>query len=344
MNSDFFPKVTIICLVYNHEKYLHNCLDGFIKQNTNFPFEVIIHDDASTDKSKQIIEEYTEKYPHIFKPIYEEINQYSQKIPFMHTKMHQFFTGQYWAVCEGDDFWTDCNKLQKQADFLDTHPDFFAIGHNVQIVDDNNNPVDKTSDLYYPWLDNYTSMNDHVFTKSEVEAEVMYGQTCSRMFRNINSYVNPKFLEMFYSMISLAFDQRWSLTCFALGKVWCSSETMACYRRSFSNDSWTARENKNRINKSIAPCAVRIDHLLMQKKIAKYLHCDIDYSNVFDLNVRDTIRSYRELTIKTKEAKKILFYVLYKNPCTLSYFLRETKIKIKKFIKKLLIRMDLYNE
>lgn len=72
--------VSVLCLVYNHEKYLRKCLDGFVNQKTNFKFEVIINDDASTDKSADIIREYEEKYPDIIKPIYQTENQYSKGV------------------------------------------------------------------------------------------------------------------------------------------------------------------------------------------------------------------------------------------------------------------------
>lgn len=76
------PLVAIHCLVYNHESYLRDCFEGFVMQQTNFPFVAIVHDDASTDGSAAIIREYEEKYPHIFKPIYETENQYSKNESF----------------------------------------------------------------------------------------------------------------------------------------------------------------------------------------------------------------------------------------------------------------------
>lgn len=115
--------VSIRCLVYNHEPYLRQCLDGFVMQQTNFRFEAFVHDDASTDGSVAIIKEYAEKYPNIIKPYLETENQYSKhdgtiiKLSFAACK------GKYVALCEGDDYWTDPLKLQKQVDYMESHPD-----------------------------------------------------------------------------------------------------------------------------------------------------------------------------------------------------------------------------
>jgi len=122
MNQEI--KVSIICNVYNHEKYLRDALNGFVMQETDFPFEVLVHDDASTDSSADIIREYEAKYPEIIKPIYQTVNQYSQKINISHIFQQPRAQGKYIAFCEGDDYWTDPKKLQKQCDFLDAHPDY----------------------------------------------------------------------------------------------------------------------------------------------------------------------------------------------------------------------------
>lgn len=115
------PLVTIRCLVYNHEPYLRQCLDGFVMQKTDFPFEAIVHDDASTDRSAEIIREYAEKYPDIIKPIFETENQYSKRDGSIRRIMNEHTRGKYVALCEGDDYWIDPYKLQKQIDILEKH-------------------------------------------------------------------------------------------------------------------------------------------------------------------------------------------------------------------------------
>lgn len=116
--------VSIRCTAYNHEKYIRDALEGFVMQKTNFRFEAIVHDDASTDGTAAIIREYAEKYPDIIKPIYETENQYSKHDGSLSRIMNEACVGKYIALCEGDDYWTDPYKLQKQVDFMEKHPDY----------------------------------------------------------------------------------------------------------------------------------------------------------------------------------------------------------------------------
>lgn len=123
--------VSICCITYNHEPYIRQCLDGFMMQKTTFPFEVLIHDDASTDGTADIIREYEIKYPDIVKPIYQKENQYSKGIAISRTYNYPRAKGKYIALCEGDDYWIDPLKLQKQVDFLETHSEYGLIRTNV---------------------------------------------------------------------------------------------------------------------------------------------------------------------------------------------------------------------
>lgn len=127
------PLVSIICLVFNHREYIRQCLDGFVMQKVNFPIEILIHDDASTDGSEEIIHEYEKKYPKLFKPIYQTINQYSKGGSVSYTYQYPRCKGKYIAVCEGDDYWTDPLKLQKQVDFLESHRDYSMVHSNFYI-------------------------------------------------------------------------------------------------------------------------------------------------------------------------------------------------------------------
>ena len=132
MRNNEKPLVSICCITYNHAAYIRDCLEGFVMQQTNFPFEVLIHDDASTDGTADIIREYEAKFPDIIKPIYQTENQYSKGV---NVGMQTLFRaqGKYTAFCEGDDFWCDPQKLQRQFDFMESHPDYSACfcGHYV---------------------------------------------------------------------------------------------------------------------------------------------------------------------------------------------------------------------
>lgn len=121
--------VTIRCTAYNHEPYIRECLEGFVMQKANFRFEAIVHDDASTDGTAAIIREYAEKYPDIIKPIFETENQYSKHDGSLKRIMDEHTHGKYVALCEGDDYWIDPQKLQKQVDYMEAHPDCSLCFH-----------------------------------------------------------------------------------------------------------------------------------------------------------------------------------------------------------------------
>lgn len=130
--SDERILVAINCIAYNHEPYIRECLEGFVMQKTNFKFVAIVHDDASTDKTADIIREYEAKYPEIIKPIYETENQYSKKDGSLRRIMNAAIdaTGaKYVAMCEGDDYWADPYKLQKQVDYMEAHEDCVMCAH-----------------------------------------------------------------------------------------------------------------------------------------------------------------------------------------------------------------------
>lgn len=130
-------EVSVMCLAYNHEKYIRQTLEGFIEQRTNFQFEVIVHDDASTDETRHIIEEYASLYPDIIKPIYQSRNQYSKIDAEIFSKfMYPQARGKYFAYCEGDDYWSDKYKLQKQFDILENHPECSICVHKVQCINE----------------------------------------------------------------------------------------------------------------------------------------------------------------------------------------------------------------
>jgi glycosyltransferase involved in cell wall biosynthesis len=135
------PVVSIYSLAYNHGVYIRNCLEGFLAQETDFPVEILIHDDASTDGTADTIREYEARYPGLVKPIYQTENQYSKGSAEFSRRNLERARGDYIAVCEGDDYWTDPRKLQKQVDFLDRHPDYVLCYHDAKIVDASGNVV-----------------------------------------------------------------------------------------------------------------------------------------------------------------------------------------------------------
>lgn len=138
--------VSVNCIVYNHEKYLRKCLDGLLNQKTNFRYEILVHDDCSTDSSKQIIIEYANKYPDMIFPFFENCNQYSKGINISFTYQYPRAQGDYIAICEGDDFWIDPYKLQRQYDALQNNKNCKLCVHKVLGV----NEKEEKNGIVYP--------------------------------------------------------------------------------------------------------------------------------------------------------------------------------------------------
>lgn len=159
-------KVSVICTVFNHSRYLCRCLDGFLMQKTNFKYEVILHDDCSTDGSASIIDEYSKKYPDIFKPFIQKENQYSRGgFTHIYKLVLENASGDYVAFCEGDDYWTDPYKLQKQYDLMNSHSDCSICYHYVQTVNAEGIPLELTSPRKYGalWGKNIISLTDYLY-------------------------------------------------------------------------------------------------------------------------------------------------------------------------------------
>lgn len=134
------PLVSICCITYNHEEYIADAIDSFLMQKTDFPFEIIIHDDASIDNTAAIIRHYEKNYPEIIRPIYQKENQYSKGKEIIFECVFPYVKGEFIAFCEGDDFWSDANKLQMQVDFLIKNNTYSACFHSVEIIDIHNVP------------------------------------------------------------------------------------------------------------------------------------------------------------------------------------------------------------
>lgn len=220
------PLVSVRCLCYNHEKYLRDAIDGILMQETDFPFEVIIHDDASKDSSQSIIREYAEKYPQIIVPILQKENQYSQGIKVSKTFVEPLIRGKYCAVCECDDYWTDKHKLQKQVDFLEAHPDYSICGHSFMIVDSQGNNMCR---------DKRVKNGEHDISFEDIIMNKEMPQTATLVYRQKDKTEMPDFFGK-----ALVGDYPLMLYMALRGKFRYMTDMMSCYRR-HGNGSWVTR-------------------------------------------------------------------------------------------------------
>lgn len=222
------PLVAIKCMTYNHESYISQCLDGFIMQKTDFPFIAVVHDDASIDGTAEIVREYAEKYPEIIKPIYETENQYSKHDGSLRRIVNQAIpsSARYIAMCEGDDYWTDADKLQKQVSFLESHPEYSLCFHNAKVMFENKN-VENNHKYRYGGLFNIVENRD--YSGTEVYENWII-PTASVVFRrevlDSDVYLNAVECGKFRYGDILIF-----LSCAHYGKIRGFNEVMSVYRR-----------------------------------------------------------------------------------------------------------------
>ena len=212
------PIVTVWCLTYNQKDFIRDALNGFVMQKTDFPFEVIVHDDASTDGTTDIVMDYAKRYPNIIKPMVETENQW-QKGGLKHiiqimNECHR--RGKYIAFCEGDDYWTDSNKLQKQVDFLNNHQEYSMCFHSAKKKYETNATA---------WID-----CEHIQDKDYDPTDIFINwtvPTASVVCRKeaMDFYANLKHPERIQN-----YDIFVILSCAMVGKLRGMSEQMSVYR------------------------------------------------------------------------------------------------------------------
>lgn len=127
------PSVSIVCVTYNHANYIRRSIDGMLAQRTTFPVEILIHDDASTDGTADIIRQYCKEHPDTIRAVLQTENKYSKGERVSAKYLFPLCTGKYMAFCEGDDYWTDPTKLQQQVDLLEQHPEYSASFHRTTV-------------------------------------------------------------------------------------------------------------------------------------------------------------------------------------------------------------------
>ena len=218
-----------MCNAYNHEQYIRSALEGFVMQKTTFPYEVLVHDDASTDKTADIIREYQKKYPEIIKPIYETENQYSKGDGSLDRIQYGRVKGKYIALCEGDDYWTDPLKLQKQYDVLESNPDIDICATSAKTERNG-----KIEGKIAPASEN------KIFTIEDViEGGGGFVATASLMHRTSIRSNPPRFLRM------MSLDYFIQIAGALHGGMAYLAEPTCVYRLE-TNGSWTTRMKHNR--------------------------------------------------------------------------------------------------
>lgn len=209
--------VSVVCTTFNHEPYIEDAITGFLMQETDFAFEIIIHDDASTDATASIVRQYQKQYPNIIKPIFQTENQYSKGgfRPTLYTS--SLSNGVYIALCEGDDFWISSNKLQIQAEYMLNNKDLQLTFHRALVVDEFRKLLSLSNVDFIP--------DQCVDTKSIIENWQIHTQTM--MLRNNIDFVDVQ--NKFFGVVNM--DWTLQLICSLKGKIRYIENVQAAYRK-----------------------------------------------------------------------------------------------------------------
>lgn len=223
--------VSICCTAYNHEKYIEQALEGFVMQQCNFKFEILVSDDASTDNTASIIKRYESNYPYLFQVFYLNENQYSKGNKPLFNILFPATKGKYIALCEGDDYWTDPLKLQKQVDFLEENEEYSMCFTNRSVLDENN--ILKS---FAPLERDYNVVN---------VLEGFVAHTLTIMFRNTDAIVKKS-----TSFIFNVGDRPLTYFCSLAGKVKLLKDDTAVYRYN-GLGAWSSKKDDNLVYQNL---------------------------------------------------------------------------------------------
>lgn len=208
--------VTILCVTYNQESYIKDALEGFVMQKTDFKYKVIVHDDASTDGTTEIVKEYQKKYPDLIFPVIQKENIYSRDI-LRDDYVNPLIEGKYMCLCEGDDYWIDEYKLAKQVEFLENNKDYCICSTSTKCV---NVQDDTESDSYITETDKEITLKDVVYERNGPPHHLS-----SMMFKK-EIHFDSRDLREKFGLQNIAY----SLTSVNYGKIWMLHDVTSVYR------------------------------------------------------------------------------------------------------------------
>jgi glycosyltransferase involved in cell wall biosynthesis len=297
------PMVSIRCLAYNHARYIESALDGFLMQETSFPFEIVIHDDASTDGTADIIREYEKKYPNIVKPIYESENQYSKQNGAIRRIVNDACKGKYFAFCEGDDYWISKEKLQKQIDILEQDCSVFLVHTGFETVDEKNCQIERLEYESFQRLslkeNGLVSLfkNNHIMTLSIViRREVVFSEL----------YLNSPYKYDYALFFSAAF----------MGKIKYIPTKMGAYRK---NPSSVMQNKFAEINEKLRVlyCYFANYYVSHPGLLSVYCNVQIDFWIMVHLITYKNF-SFLSKMLKKKPLRLVVFFFSYMYCCLAS--------------------------
>lgn len=303
--------VSICSLAYNHEKYIRQALDGFVNQKTNFKYEILIHDDASTDGTADIIREYEKKYPDLIKPIYQTENQYSKGRKISFEIQFPRASGKYIAMCECDDYWTDEYKLQKQFDAMEQNPNCSFCTHVVQLINEDGTKRDEVRPAKN-FVNSGLIKSDN-FSKIAFGSHAYFFQTSTYFFKTEYakelSESTPDFVK---APVSFG-DSSLMLYLSTKGDAYFIDEIMSCYR-GCSRGSWSEGVSKSfqlgRRNALDRLECARLFDIYTDYKFHYEIRYQIFLSNKLLRNFKELVKKENREFFKKLSLKRRIYYRL----------------------------------
>lgn len=248
--TNLVPTVTVAMLTYNHEKYISQAIESVLMQETSFDVQLVIAEDCSTDSTRFIVLNYQKKYPDRIIVILQEKNVGAQ---VNNLNLFENLNGKYIAALEGDDFWTDPHKLQKQVDFLENHSDYAFCFSNIVHVDE------KGQQLNEKWPNRHEE-----FTISfRLLGEEYYVPTPTLIFRN--NLIDALFFNEFLSKAELG-DYMIISRLLLEGKGYYTPEVFAAYRH-HNGGVFSKKDLQKKVNAGLSTREVFAIYLLKKVKL-----------------------------------------------------------------------------
>ena len=310
-------EVSVCCYAYNQAKYIRKALDSFVNQKTDFLYEIIVHDDCSTDGTTEIIKEYQEKYSDIIKPIFESENKYSKKHEILIEYCLPVINGKYIAFCDGDDYWVDDYKLQKQHDALENNPSIMMCVHKTKCT----NEDDSFNNIVYP--SNKLKMEE-ICRVSMDEVNKLYFLDVGFFVHFSSYFVNKKLFDsnsIYYKLPRYCNDDtRIFLTAISCSDIYYIGEIMS-NRRLLTKDNWNNRFKKLPFEEKLDYSKKTIEVSAKYNKLTNYRYSKfINYSIYNDL-----LKIYEKYNVKVNldylSDYKIVFPLLYSLKFDIKYLL-----------------------
>lgn len=319
--------LSIIVPTYNHEDYIRKCIVSLVNQKTTYRYEIIVGDDCSRDKTRQVVNELKKKYPGLIRRLYHSANIGATKNGY---SMLRIARGKYLAFCDGDDFWIDDCRIQRDLDFLKKNPNFSGVCSRNNLVDEqgtiiNENNIENSNQFW--------SFKHNVYTITDFEKWQMPGHVSALTIKNFMLCSQHNY-KIFYRAHDMVGDRTIVLLSALNGPIYCQSDIVSSYRFRISKEQnfMSTFKNKNMYEK---------DYLMM-KYLEQYsenqFHKKINLSEIKKERLAGSV--VRALRTHNMDDVKIVGHIIYYSEHRLLYFYYVVKIIVLKMIDWNILKID----